>query len=174
MPTMPKLPENVPFETAFIAVFGGEIERRGGDLAEAAQCFYPGADLDDYDPDQIRDDLSEAITEAAATLGFTFPAPAGPALDQLYEMALDSFGPLRDYIEATTDHGEEGPMSDEYYVQKAGLCCPVCRSSNIGAHAIHQAEARTAWQEVRCNACGSTWNDIYNLTGFDDLEVGNG
>jgi len=55
------------------------------------------------------------------------------------------------------------------YVDKGGYACPFCGSVNLeGGH--FEVDSRIAWQLVRCNGCGQSWNDQYTLTGFSPVE----
>lgn len=55
------------------------------------------------------------------------------------------------------------------YVAKNGNVCPVCRSDDIQAGEIQIPEGGATWQPVKCNHCGSTWNDVYELIKYDNL-----
>lgn len=59
-------------------------------------------------------------------------------------------------------------LTNKQYVKKIGLVCPVCRGEDIEGGPI-EVDAGTAWQPIKCNTCGSTWNDLYNLMGYSDL-----
>ena len=50
--------------------------------------------------------------------------------------------------------------------------CPYCGSIDISPHTdlAPSADPTQARQWLRCDACGSTWADIYTLT---DIEEGN-
>lgn len=66
---------------------------------------------------------------------------------------------------------EQGPMSDEQYVAKKGLYCPVCGSGQLDGGAF-TVDAGEAFQEMGCNHCNSAWNDYYRLVGYGELEEG--
>lgn len=42
--------------------------------------------------------------------------------------------------------------------------CPKCNSENIESSGQVQVDSSGAWQDVECNACHFTWQDIYSLT----------
>ena len=56
------------------------------------------------------------------------------------------------------------------YANLKGQCCPVCRSKQITGHSI-EIDTDCASQEITCNNCGSSWNDVYKLIGYSDLET---
>jgi hypothetical protein len=64
----------------------------------------------------------------------------------------------------------DGPMITEY-VQKLGLCCPVCDSDAIKGGSV-EINAGCGTQEVDCDNCQSTWVDTYTLDGFTELHYG--
>jgi len=60
------------------------------------------------------------------------------------------------------------PLSDEQYLKKAATC-PFCGSDNISGEEI-SIEGNEAWQEVSCNDCESSWQDIYELVGYSGAD----
>lgn len=61
--------------------------------------------------------------------------------------------------------------SEEYAASGFGHC-PVCGSDEIQGGPV-DVDGNQATQEVSCDACNSTWDDVYTLTGYrnlDDLE----
>ena len=60
--------------------------------------------------------------------------------------------------------------SDEY-ARLSGIYCPMCGDDNIEGESV-QIDGGVAWQEITCSACLSTWNDVYNLVGYDTLKEG--
>ena len=81
----------------------------------------------------------------------------------------------KDYIHATGEDvpeipvSKENPRSQMEYVQSPNTC-PCCDSSSIeGGHV--EVECSSAWQQITCNDCGATWNDIFKLTGYADLDT---
>ena len=59
---------------------------------------------------------------------------------------------------------------EKKYVDGGGLECPVCHCENVSAGSI-DADGSVAYSNVVCRGCGSTWVDIYKLTGIDSVEV---
>lgn len=53
---------------------------------------------------------------------------------------------------------------DVRYVRHKGLRCPCCHSDNLTGNSWN-ADAGTATQEMGCDNCGATWQDVYTLTG---------
>lgn len=61
-------------------------------------------------------------------------------------------------------------MTDKEYVDRGGCKCPVCSSSNINS-GFMEADGVASWCNVRCGFCGSNWVDMYELKGFDNMEI---
>ncbi len=62
-------------------------------------------------------------------------------------------------------------MNERQYLERGGICCPACGSTAVaGGHIV--AEYTSAWAEVECENCGSTWRDVYTMTGYEELKVG--
>ena len=61
------------------------------------------------------------------------------------------------------------PLSQDEYVSKQGQACPLCGSADLDrAPACSEpGGVMTAW--VGCENCRSTWQETYNLGGFDEL-----
>jgi len=57
-------------------------------------------------------------------------------------------------------------VSDKQHASRQGTACPACGSNDITAN---EWDGEDACQQVECNECGSTWNDVYKMTGFDNL-----
>ena len=62
------------------------------------------------------------------------------------------------------------PIPDEEYVAKSGNFCPSCRSVDTEGGSF-EVGGKEAIQEVSCNECNATWNDVYKLVGYSDLET---
>lgn len=60
-------------------------------------------------------------------------------------------------------------MSQKDYVERHGNHCPVCGSDMIYGEAAETGNGRSV-QEMGCHQCHATWNDVYQLIGFSDLE----
>lgn len=61
-------------------------------------------------------------------------------------------------------------MTDEQYVKTGGTKCPVCESTDIVGGSV-EVNAGSAWQKISCNDCDATWNDVYKLVGYAELEA---
>ena len=48
--------------------------------------------------------------------------------------------------------------------------CPACHSHNVTAETL-EADGNSAGSTVICEDCGATWTDIWELTGYIDLEL---
>ena len=64
----------------------------------------------------------------------------------------------------------EAMMTDEQYVNRIGLACPFCESTNVRTVDALEADGGCAWQECACSDCGKAWTDQYALTGFNPTE----
>ena len=73
-----------------------------------------------------------------------------------------------DFLFAQEDEHGSAYMTDEEYVKAQGCQCPVCRSADIQGDETDMG-GESATQEVSCNACESTWVDVYKLIGYDCL-----
>jgi len=59
-------------------------------------------------------------------------------------------------------------LTNEKYVAHGALICPSCESMNIESGAVEN-DCATAWASVKCHDCGATWDDVYALTGYENL-----
>jgi len=55
---------------------------------------------------------------------------------------------------------------EQIYVQHKGLNCPCCGSENFSGSEWN-ADAGYATQEMGCDDCNATWDDVYDLTGIN-------
>lgn len=60
-------------------------------------------------------------------------------------------------------------MTDAEYLATGGTQCPVCRATDISGGEVN-VDAGSAYQVVTCGACGASWNDVYTLAGYSELE----
>ncbi len=61
-------------------------------------------------------------------------------------------------------------MSLSDYLEKKGCRCIVCASANLDTFTIHgTADPTKVTQEIECKACGAKWDDVFTLTGVDNL-----
>ncbi len=68
--------------------------------------------------------------------------------------------------------GEECITADkqqENYVAGKGQVCPVCGSDIINQQGRLQADGGEAWADIFCFGCSASWQDHYQLVGFNDL-----
>jgi len=47
--------------------------------------------------------------------------------------------------------------------------CPYCHSTNISGWRIETDDGE-AYQPITCNECEKSWNDLYTLTGIEEIE----
>lgn len=59
-------------------------------------------------------------------------------------------------------------LTQEKYLSKNGIVCPLCRSEMVEGGSVH-IDGSGAWQKVTCTRCSATWNDLYDLVGYDSL-----
>ena len=65
----------------------------------------------------------------------------------------------------------QSPRTNEQYVKNNGSQCPVCGSEDVEGHAF-DVQGPRATQERTCLECGAGWDDVYQLTGYNNLEQG--
>lgn len=65
----------------------------------------------------------------------------------------------------------QGPMTSERYTQGRGLRCPVCGNRHYVNSGKVEADGDSAWCEVKCGSCGSTWTDAFGVFGMYDLQL---
>lgn len=68
-------------------------------------------------------------------------------------------------------HPSQGLMPTELFVKHGGARCPVCGSDDVEGDTV-QADGANAWDESRCNHCGSTWNTGYTVNCYFDVQPG--
>lgn len=61
-------------------------------------------------------------------------------------------------------------LTDTEYVATLGTNCPVCQSTQLEGSSV-DIDSGVASQEIWCKTCGASWNDIYTLTGYTDLDA---
>lgn len=62
------------------------------------------------------------------------------------------------------------PKTDRQYIKTSGQQCPSCEAHEVTTVDHVETDGGSAWQEVKCDSCEATWQDIYKLTGYDNLE----
>lgn len=62
------------------------------------------------------------------------------------------------------------PLSQKAYVKASGCICPACRKSNVSAD-HPEIDGSVVWVNVSCQDCDAQWTDVYELTGYSNLEV---
>jgi hypothetical protein len=66
-------------------------------------------------------------------------------------------------------------MTQKHYAEEQGKLCPVCKSIDIHEDAREpNFSFGTVTQEMFCDGCGSYWEEVYVLTGYDKLYDKNG
>lgn len=62
-------------------------------------------------------------------------------------------------------------MSIAEYLIYNGSKCPECGAVDLEDGAGHNADRDWILIGVTCNACGATWDDIFTLSSYDNLQV---
>ena len=65
------------------------------------------------------------------------------------------------------------PMSTELYVKHSGNFCPQCGGEDVRATSSMQHDGPTCWQDCACCECPATWQDVYTLASYENLETDN-
>jgi transposase-like protein len=58
-------------------------------------------------------------------------------------------------------------MTHEEYISHGGSKCPYCESTNIAADGMLEVDGTDAWQDIECEDCGETWQDVFKLVGYE-------
>lgn len=56
------------------------------------------------------------------------------------------------------------------YLSEGGSHCPYCDCTDISSGAF-EADATVGWQNVVCHNCKAEWQDIWELTGVEELKL---
>ena len=56
------------------------------------------------------------------------------------------------------------------YLALGGKYCPNCQSESIVAGPA-EVDGKMAYTEVECEECHATWQEVFTLTGIDNLNV---
>lgn len=105
--------------------------------------------LDDFDP-YLKNLLETIAAEGFKIVDFDVDAEESPHLPR----------------------GDGAPLDPAVYAKLVTIC-PNCRSRDIESKSDIQSDGNTSTQGVECLDCGSTWVEIYNLSGYENLEVPN-
>jgi len=62
-------------------------------------------------------------------------------------------------------------LTDAEFISHVGLSCPACEKYELEATESVQVDDGIAWQGMECTACNATWQDLYNLVGYDNLDT---
>lgn len=74
----------------------------------------------------------------------------------------------KDEEESERAYTPENPMTDKEYRDHGANCCPYCGSENIEGDGQIEADSSQAWQDVTCSDCEETWQDVYELVGYEE------
>lgn len=61
--------------------------------------------------------------------------------------------------------------SSVQYCAEGGNMCPNCGSEDIEAQSGSDFDGDSCSKPVMCNSCHATWDDVYVLSGYDNLQV---
>lgn len=60
-------------------------------------------------------------------------------------------------------------FKEKKYLDHSGNICPYCGSRDISNDGDVETDDNYAWRDVICDDCGSTWRDLYTLTGAEEI-----
>ena len=63
-------------------------------------------------------------------------------------------------------------MSRREYLRWNGRKCPACQSTNMTSGETQYPSTVEITQGMTCQSCGASWVELYKLTGYADLELG--
>ena len=61
-------------------------------------------------------------------------------------------------------------LTQKKYIASGGDFCPLCSSADVESGPV-QADGSHAWAKVSCGNCNADWNDVYQLAGFENLQM---
>jgi transposase-like protein len=61
------------------------------------------------------------------------------------------------------------PLTQQEYLQDSNRC-PFCRSASIFGVNSLDAEGGAAWQTIGCHDCDRRWQDMYKMTGYEEVK----
>ena len=64
------------------------------------------------------------------------------------------------------------PMSEAEYVAASGAGCPCCRSFNVEGVGCMESRDEVMVNSLECFHCGATWDDVFSLSGYENLKPG--
>jgi hypothetical protein len=67
------------------------------------------------------------------------------------------------------DHLDGKGLQQENYVSSKGQRCPNCGSDNISLASPMETDGSEAWGNSYCSGCLASWQDCYQLAGFNGL-----
>ena len=95
--------------------------------------------------------------------------PANVALEcDKCHVVLFDLSPGDHYEKVLADDFTE---EDKKYLDSGANNCPVCDSIELTGGPV-EVDSGYAHQPMLCNKCNSEWEDVYRLTGIDDLKRG--
>ena len=108
--------------------------------------------------------LLEAISKAFGERNWS-------TMRALLENPPEPVAAVQDEPQKDWDPAKDGPMSDATFLSQGGNRCPFCGSTEIDSDAP-EADGPDAWDETTCDACGSSWNTDYSITGYSNARAG--
>jgi len=70
---------------------------------------------------------------------------------------------------ARADKPKPEPTRESTYLARRGKFCPYCESRNIDVTGMSDHDGDGATYEVECDECGALWNDVYTLSGIEEV-----
>ena len=62
-------------------------------------------------------------------------------------------------------------LTNAEFISHVGLKCPACEKYELESTESVQVDDGYCWQGMECNDCEATWQDVYNLASYDNLET---
>jgi len=59
----------------------------------------------------------------------------------------------------------------EYALEQGGAMCPVCERTDMLEGGSIEVDGIHCWSTIVCLACETTWDDVYTLNYYDNLEL---
>ncbi len=101
--------------------------------------------------------------------------PGGDPDSQWSPDTLDSIAQVfRDYDIKPLASARPAMLTDSEYVRRGGGCCPFCRKDEDFDLCAPQSKSTgdILSQHVTCRACGRSYQDLYELTGYEPVDEG--
>ena len=61
-------------------------------------------------------------------------------------------------------------LTDTEYVKKRGTECPYCGGTDLVTYDSFEFDEDRAVHAIECENCGKIYQDLYKLSGYEDLD----